>query len=94
MDLENQRKVFMQVDFVLIDNLMYCSYLRQGRHLKGVRGSISISLGGEWYWHHIIFFMEQLFHNGYSSESNQQELSNEYQHDKVKMVFKNLWVVA
>ena len=25
----------------------------------------------------------------YSSESTQRELSNEYQHDRVKMVFKN-----
>ena len=28
--------------------------------------------------------------HGYSSESTQQELSNEYQHDKVEMVLKNL----
>ena len=28
--------------------------------------------------------------HGYSSESTQQELSNEYQHDRVKMFFKNL----
>ena len=27
---------------------------------------------------------------GYSSESTKRELSNEYQHDRVKMVFKNL----
>ena len=27
---------------------------------------------------------------GYSSESTQVELSNEYQHDMVKMVFKSL----
>ena len=26
----------------------------------------------------------------YTSESTQRELSNEYQHDKVKMVFKDL----
>ena len=32
---------------------------------------------------------EPLAH-GYSSESTQQELSNEYQHDRVKMVFRNL----
>ena len=25
--------------------------------------------------------------NGYSSDSTQQELSNEYQHDRVKMIF-------
>ena len=31
---------------------------------------------------------------GYSSESTQRELSNEYQHDRVKMVFKNLSVIA
>ena len=28
--------------------------------------------------------------NGYSSESAQRELSNEYQHDRVSMLFKNL----
>ena len=27
--------------------------------------------------------------NGYSSDSAQQELSNEYQHDRTKMVFHN-----
>ena len=31
---------------------------------------------------------------GYSSESAQQELSNEYQYDGVKMVFKNLCVLV
>ena len=30
--------------------------------------------------------------NGYSSESTQQELSNEYQHNKVSMVLKNLCI--
>ena len=30
--------------------------------------------------------------NGYSYESTQWELSNEYQHDSVKMVFKNLCI--
>ena len=32
--------------------------------------------------------------NGYSSESTQQGLSNEYQHDRVLMVFKNLCVLV
>ena len=32
--------------------------------------------------------------HGYSSESTQQELSNEYQHDRVYMVFKNLCVLV
>ena len=30
--------------------------------------------------------------NGYSSESTQQELSNEYQHDRVWMVYENICV--
>ena len=30
--------------------------------------------------------------NGYSSESAQQELSNEYQHDRILMVLKNLCI--
>ena len=30
--------------------------------------------------------------NGYSSESTQRELSNEYQHDRVYVVFKNLCI--
>ena len=30
--------------------------------------------------------------NGYSSESTQRELSNEYQHDRVWMVYKNLCI--
>ena len=33
--------------------------------------------------------IETLAH-GYSSESSQLELSNEYQHDRVQMVFNNL----
>ena len=32
--------------------------------------------------------------NGYSSESTQRELSNEYQHDRVEMVFKNLSILV
>ena len=31
---------------------------------------------------------------GYSSESAQRELCNEYQHDRVKMVFKNLCILV
>ena len=31
---------------------------------------------------------------GYSSESTQRELSNEYQHDRVKLVFTNLRVIV
>ena len=32
--------------------------------------------------------------NGYSSESTQRELSDEYQHDRVPMIFKNLCVLV
>ena len=32
--------------------------------------------------------------HGYSSKSTQQELSNEYQHDRVSMLFKNLCVLG
>ena len=32
--------------------------------------------------------------DGDSSESTQQELSNEYQHDRVWMVFKNCWILV
>ena len=32
--------------------------------------------------------MTETLANGYSSESTQQEHSNEYQHDRVEMVFK------
>ena len=34
--------------------------------------------------------MAQTLANGYSSDCIQQELSNEYQHDSVQMVFKNI----
>ena len=37
--------------------------------------------------------IETLAH-GYLSENAQRELSNEYQHDRVKMVFKNLSVLV
>ena len=36
--------------------------------------------------------MTETLANGYSSESTQQELSNEYQHDRVQMFFKNLCI--
>ena len=32
--------------------------------------------------------------NGYSYESTQRELSNEYQHDRVSMIFKNLPILV
>ena len=31
--------------------------------------------------------------NGYSSESTRQELSNEYQHDRVSMIFKKICIL-
>ena len=37
--------------------------------------------------------MTETLANGYSSESTHRELSNEYQHDWVSMVFRNLWVL-
>ena len=36
--------------------------------------------------------MTEILANGYSSESTQRELSNEYQYDRVSMVFKNICV--
>ena len=36
--------------------------------------------------------MTETLANGYSSESAPRELSNEYQHDRVWMVFKNLCI--
>ena len=36
--------------------------------------------------------MTETLANGYSSESALQEFSNEYQHDRVWMVFKNLCI--
>ena len=38
--------------------------------------------------------MTETLAHGYSSESAQSELSNEYQHDRVQMVFKNLCVLV
>ena len=38
--------------------------------------------------------MTETLANGYSSESTQRELSNEYQHDRVKMIFKNLCILV
>ena len=38
--------------------------------------------------------MTETLANWYSSESTQRELSNEYQHDMVRMVFKNLCVIV
>ena len=34
--------------------------------------------------------MTETLSHGYSSESTQRRVSNEYQHDRVSMVFKNL----
>ena len=36
--------------------------------------------------------MTETLAHGYSSESTQRELSNEYQHDRVQMVFKDLCI--
>ena len=38
--------------------------------------------------------MSETLVNGYSSESTQRELSNEYQHDRVQVFFKNLCVLV
>ena len=38
--------------------------------------------------------MTETLANGYSSESTQRELSNEYQHDRVSMVFKDLSILV
>ena len=38
--------------------------------------------------------MTETLANGYSSESTQRELSNEYQHDRVWVFFKNLGVIV
>ena len=38
--------------------------------------------------------MTETLTNGYSSESTQRELSNEYQHDRVWIVFKKLCVLV
>ena len=38
--------------------------------------------------------MTETLSNGYSSKSTPQELSNEYQHDRVWMIFKNLCVLV
>ena len=38
--------------------------------------------------------MTKTLAHGYSSEGTKRELSNEYQHDRVKMVFKNLCVLV
>ena len=41
-----------------------------------------------------IWKMTETLANGYSYESAQRELSNEYQHDRVQMVIKNLCVIV
>ena len=38
--------------------------------------------------------MTESLEHGYSSERTPQELSNEYQHDRVKMVLKNLCILV
>ena len=38
--------------------------------------------------------MTETLANGYSFESTQRELSNEYQHDRVTMIFKNLCILV
>ena len=38
------------------------------------------------------FQMTETMAYGYSSESTQRELSNEYQYDRVSMIFKNLCI--
>ena len=38
--------------------------------------------------------MNETLANGYSSKSTQRELSNEYQHDRVWMFFKNIYILV
>ena len=38
--------------------------------------------------------MTKILSHGYSSDSTQWEFSNEYQHDRVYIVFKNLYVIV
>ena len=38
--------------------------------------------------------MTETLAHGYSFESTQRELSNEYLHDRVQMVFKNLFILV
>ena len=38
--------------------------------------------------------MTETLANGYSSESTRRELSNEYQHNRIKMVFKNICLLV
>ena len=38
--------------------------------------------------------MTETLANGYSSESTHRELSNEYQHDIVWMIYKNLCILV
>ena len=38
--------------------------------------------------------MTETLANGYSSESTQRELFNEYQHDRVLMVFRNFYFLV
>ena len=38
--------------------------------------------------------MTETLANGYSSENTRRELSNEYQHDRVSMVFINLCILV
>ena len=38
--------------------------------------------------------MTETLANGYSSESTQRELSNEYQHDRILMDIRNLCVIV
>ena len=45
-------------------------------------------------WGNKSWKMNETLAYGYSSESTPQELSNEYQHDSVKMVFKNLLILV
>ena len=40
------------------------------------------------------FKMTETLANRYSSESTPRELSNEYQHDRVKMLLENLFVLV
>ena len=40
------------------------------------------------------FKMTETLAHGYSSESAQQQLSNEYQHNRVKMVFKKMFILV
>ena len=80
--------------FYFIFNFFASFSFDQISHWKPSKGQPADGYFGQYKMIHKSSKMTENLECGYSSEGTRRELSNEYQHDRVKMVFKNLCILV